>query len=162
MSAQIAPKPRLLRRTHAAAADGAAVGVQRNEVPRADIERVITPRGITCPTTEVGEIARCVRGRAALRKVAVLVVAGNRVCNRIELSPARGVGGSDQLTAAYEKMLAKAWRLKEQGLSAAIYTQITDVETECNGLLTYDRQVIKPDVRRVNAVNTGHIDKIAE
>ena len=57
----------------------------------------------------------------------------------------RGVGGPDQLTAAYEKMLAKAWKLKGQGLSAVIYTQITDVETECNGLLTYDRQVIKPD-----------------
>jgi hypothetical protein len=30
-----------------------------------------------------------------------------------------------------------------QGLSAAVYTQTTDVETECNGLLTYDRAVKK-------------------
>jgi hypothetical protein len=30
-------------------------------------------------------------------------------------------------------------------MSAAVYTQITDVETECNGLMTYDRAVIKLD-----------------
>lgn len=74
----------------------------------------------------------------------------------------RGVGGPDQLTASYERMLAKGWRLKDQGLCAVVYTQITDVETECNGLLTYDRQVVKPDVDRLHAVNTGHIDQIPE
>ncbi|HWE03944.1 MAG TPA: glycoside hydrolase family 2 TIM barrel-domain containing protein [Tepidisphaeraceae bacterium] len=74
----------------------------------------------------------------------------------------RGVGGGDQLTAAYEKMLAKAWRLKDEGLSAVVYTQITDVETECNGLLTYDREVIKPDERRLHDVNTGKLDNIPE
>jgi len=40
-----------------------------------------------------------------------------------------------------------------KGLSAAIYTQITDVEGEVNGLLTYDRQVVKMDQTRVRAVN---------
>ncbi len=34
------------------------------------------------------------------------------------------------------------------GLSAAVYTQITDVETELNGLLTYDRVVTKPDATK--------------
>lgn len=35
-----------------------------------------------------------------------------------------------------------------QGLSAAVYTQLTDVETELNGLITYDRKVLKlpPDI----------------
>jgi hypothetical protein len=33
----------------------------------------------------------------------------------------------------------------ERGLSGAIYTQTTDVENEVNGLLTYDRQVMKVD-----------------
>jgi beta-galactosidase/beta-glucuronidase len=33
--------------------------------------------------------------------------------------------------------------LIEKGLSAAVYTQLTDVETETNGLLTYDREIIK-------------------
>jgi hypothetical protein len=38
------------------------------------------------------------------------------------------------------------WRLHQlRGLSAAVYTQTTDVETECNGLLTYDRAVAKID-----------------
>jgi hypothetical protein len=31
----------------------------------------------------------------------------------------------------------------KRGLSAAIYTQTTDVEIETNGLMTYDRKVIK-------------------
>ena len=31
------------------------------------------------------------------------------------------------------------------GLSAAVYTQITDVEVEINGLITYDRDVVKAD-----------------
>ena len=33
--------------------------------------------------------------------------------------------------------------IKESGLSAAVYTQLTDVEDETNGLLTYDRRVTK-------------------
>ena len=37
------------------------------------------------------------------------------------------------------------------GLSAAVYTQLTDVETESNGLLTYDRKVIKVDLEKTAA-----------
>ena len=40
------------------------------------------------------------------------------------------------------------------GLAAAVYTQLTDVEDEVNGLLTYDRRIVKIDagtVRRLNA-----------
>jgi hypothetical protein len=36
---------------------------------------------------------------------------------------------------------------------AAVYTQTTDVETEVNGLMTYDREVIKVDEERVREVN---------
>ena len=32
---------------------------------------------------------------------------------------------------------------KDQGLSAAVYTQLSDVEQEINGLLTYDRKELK-------------------
>jgi hypothetical protein len=39
--------------------------------------------------------------------------------------------------------------VQNQGLSAAVYTQITDVETELNGLLTYDRKIRKPDADRI-------------
>ena len=43
------------------------------------------------------------------------------------------------------------------GLSAAIYTQTTDVETECNGLLTYDRAISKIDPAVVKLANRGEI-----
>ena len=39
------------------------------------------------------------------------------------------------------------------GLSAAVYTQTTDVEIEVNGLMTYDREIIKMDPERVRPVN---------
>ena len=37
------------------------------------------------------------------------------------------------------------------GLSAAVYTEITDVEIELNGFLTYDREVRKADPDRIRA-----------
>ncbi|MET8076331.1 PA14 domain-containing protein [Streptomyces sp. NPDC005303] len=40
-----------------------------------------------------------------------------------------------------------------RGGNAAVYTQISDVEGELNGLLTYDRRVLKPDVERVRAAH---------
>ncbi|MFE4368366.1 AbfB domain-containing protein [Streptomyces sp. NPDC056835] len=43
------------------------------------------------------------------------------------------------------------------GLSASVYTEITDVENEVNGLLTYDRQVMKADAARVKAANQALI-----
>ena len=41
----------------------------------------------------------------------------------------------------------------QQGLAATVYTQLTDVEDEVNGLLTYDRRVLKLDANAVRAVN---------
>ncbi|WP_069658687.1 glycoside hydrolase family 2 protein [Arcticibacter eurypsychrophilus] len=47
------------------------------------------------------------------------------------------------------------------GLSAAVYTEITDVEVELNGLLTYDREIIKGAVEKIKASNEKVIhDKI--
>lgn len=40
-----------------------------------------------------------------------------------------------------------------QGVSAAVYTQTTDVEIEVNGLMTFDRKVIKMDENKLRAVN---------
>ena len=40
-----------------------------------------------------------------------------------------------------------------RGFSAAVYTQTTDVEVEVNGLMTYDRKVIKlnePELKKIN------------
>ncbi|MFA5449027.1 MAG: glycoside hydrolase family 2 TIM barrel-domain containing protein, partial [Clostridia bacterium] len=41
----------------------------------------------------------------------------------------------------------------KQGLAATVYTQITDVEDEINGLITYDRAVIKVDLDRIRELN---------
>lgn len=58
------------------------------------------------------------------------------------------------LTEAYVGKLGQTQLLMEMcGLSSAVYTQLTDVETENNGLLTYDRKVVKPDADRVREVN---------
>jgi hypothetical protein len=70
----------------------------------------------------------------------------------------KGTNSIEGLTRGYEKLLAKAWELKDSaGLSAVIYTQLTDVETEGNGLLTYDREINKVIPERAAAVNTGKL-----
>ncbi|PQV63506.1 Glycosyl hydrolases family 2, TIM barrel domain [Abditibacterium utsteinense] len=59
-------------------------------------------------------------------------------------------------TKRYQALLKNAYALKEnRGTSAVVYTQLTDVEQEINGLLTYDRAVIKTDVKIVAAANKG-------
>src|SRR5690606_38408012 len=50
---------------------------------------------------------------------------------------------AEDLTKRYDQILNNLLSLKKKGLSAAVYTQITDVEIETNGLLTYDREKIK-------------------
>lgn len=44
---------------------------------------------------------------------------------------------------AYKDMQRKIQQLYSDGLSAAVYTQLTDIEEEVNGLLTYDRRISK-------------------
>jgi len=69
----------------------------------------------------------------------------------------QGVENMETLTERYCAMIDKVWSLqKSSGLAAAVYTQLTDVETECNGFLTYDREVLKVDVDRVHEVNSRH------
>ncbi len=46
-----------------------------------------------------------------------------------------------------------------KGLSAAVYTEITDVEAELNGLLTYDRVVVKGAVEKIRTSNSNVINK---
>ena len=69
----------------------------------------------------------------------------------------------DNFASLYDGYLDEALNYKNLsngGLNAAIYTQITDVENECNGLMTYDR-LVKPDMDRIYLSNlkaiTGHI-----
>ena len=53
-------------------------------------------------------------------------------------------------------------RLIGQGVSAAVYTQTTDVEGEVNGLMTYDRKIVKMDESRLRAVNQMVIGTLKE
>lgn len=52
---------------------------------------------------------------------------------------------AEQYEKRFEQLIEDLVGLKSFGLSAAIYTQTTDVEGEVNGLLTYDREVLKVD-----------------
>jgi hypothetical protein len=60
---------------------------------------------------------------------------------------------SEEATNAYITMAEKLKKLIPACYSAAVYTQTTDVEVEVNGLMTYDRKVIKLDEPRIRKVN---------
>ncbi len=58
----------------------------------------------------------------------------------------------EELTEAYLALLKKLHPMTGMaGLSAAVYTQTTDVEVEVNGLMTYDRALVKMDVDLIAA-----------
>ena len=54
------------------------------------------------------------------------------------------------LEALYREQLLP---LKAEGLQAVVYTQLSDVESELNGLLTWDRRELKVDAERMRALN---------
>ena len=59
----------------------------------------------------------------------------------------------------YKNYAEKLIQLKsDNGLSAAVFTQITDVEVEINGIYTYDREVCKFDKAKLAAINKGVIE----
>jgi hypothetical protein len=60
---------------------------------------------------------------------------------------------SKEATDEYVKFGEILMDLIKKGFSGAIYTQTTDVEGEVNGLMTYDRKVVKLDADRVKAIN---------
>jgi tetratricopeptide (TPR) repeat protein len=57
------------------------------------------------------------------------------------------------LRKQYSGMVDSLKKLEAQGLTASIYTQPFDVETEQNGLMTYDRQVIKLPVEVIREIH---------
>ena len=50
----------------------------------------------------------------------------------------------------YEQQIIPA---KKQGLSACVYVQLSDVEDEVNGIMTYDRKVLKADKNTFLSIN---------
>ena len=60
----------------------------------------------------------------------------------------------EELMTKYESFVEnELLPLRKKGLSAVIYTQLSDVETELNGLLTYDRQTCKFDSEKLSTIN---------
>ena len=59
---------------------------------------------------------------------------------------------ADELFAKYSSFMDRLTVLIQKGLSAAVYTQTTDVEIETNGLITYDRKVIKVPLEKLKNV----------
>ena len=58
-----------------------------------------------------------------------------------------------ELDSVYSGLITQLIELKKKGLAAAVYTQTTDVETEVNGMMTYDRKIIKLDVDKLKAMH---------
>ena len=60
----------------------------------------------------------------------------------------------------YEQYANELIELVQKGFAAAVYTQTTDVEGEVNGLMTYDRKVIKVDTERLAKINRTVIESM--
>nr|WP_321522755.1 sugar-binding domain-containing protein [uncultured Macellibacteroides sp.] len=67
---------------------------------------------------------------------------------------------SDEVTAEYVKYANELKGFVKRGFSAAVYTQTTDVEGEVNGLMTYDRKVIKINEKAVKEANQAVIREL--
>jgi len=60
----------------------------------------------------------------------------------------------EEATEEYLKYANRLIKLSALGLCGAVYTQITDVESEINGLMTYDRKVVKMNADTLQKVNS--------
>ena len=69
---------------------------------------------------------------------------------------------SKEVTDTYVEYTLILKKLAKAGFSAGVYTQTTDVEGEVNGLLTYDRKVVKVDADRVRKANQELINSFSE
>jgi hypothetical protein len=67
----------------------------------------------------------------------------------------------DTLFRIYSSFIDALQPMIQKGLSAAVYTQTTDVEVETNGLMTYDRKVIKMPADRLKALHQKLYDSVS-
>ncbi|MFL5740248.1 MAG: glycoside hydrolase family 2 protein [Flavisolibacter sp.] len=72
----------------------------------------------------------------------------------------RSFKNADTLFQTYSSFIDQLIPFVHKGLSAAVYTQTTDVEVEVNGLMTYDRRVIKMSLDRLKKVNSRLINEL--
>ncbi len=66
------------------------------------------------------------------------------------------------VTDRYVEYVEDLLKLTGRGISGAVYTQTTDVEGEVNGLMTYDRKVMKIEEDRVRKVNRQLCNSLSE
>lgn len=66
---------------------------------------------------------------------------------------------NEVLLKEYTKLMHNMYPMVHRGLSAAVYTQTTDVEGEVNGLMTYDRKIIKFDPEMMRILHAPLYDK---
>ena len=100
----------------------------------------VRPRSRTVALTEYGGIAWPMPGHEPPRRTYGYGTAKDRA----------------DLTARYKKLqMGTVLPQLAKGLSALVYTQLTDVEDEVNGLFTYDRAAVKPDPNAVRSVNAA-------
>ena len=78
----------------------------------------------------------------------------------------RSFRSAEALTAAYLRLFRREVipAIEKEGLSATVYTQLTDIEDEVNGLFTYDRVPKMPaeEIKRVNAEVAAAFAKTVE
>ncbi len=67
---------------------------------------------------------------------------------------------SKDVTDKYVEYGEDLLKLVERGFTAAVYTQTTDVEIEVNGIMTYDRKVIKMDEKRIREINRRIVNSL--
>jgi hypothetical protein len=65
----------------------------------------------------------------------------------------RTFSNADTMFQKYSSFINDLHPLIKKGLSAAIYTQTTDVEVEINGLMTYDRKIVKMPAEKLKAIH---------
>lgn len=68
----------------------------------------------------------------------------------------------DEVTDEYLRYIDILSNLADIAYTGAVYTQTTDVEIEVNGLMTYDRKVMKVDPKRIAKANKELIAKFSQ
>lgn len=66
----------------------------------------------------------------------------------------------DEVTDKYVQYAGELLDFTKKGFTGAVYTQTTDVEIEVNGLMTYDRKVVKVDPERVRKANQALVNSL--
>ena len=91
----------------------------------------------------------------------ILAVAGHKWCDKVfGYKVCRDVKA---LERDYRKLFTRQVipHVRREGLTAAVYTQLSDVEQEMNGLLTYDRDHVKVDAERMRECNRRLMEEFA-